>query len=124
MKRRSFVAKLSSVGLLAGLPGLQPGLAFVEEHAVPIMTELLNVLGSDRAILEIGKSYYLSQFDSPSRLEAILFNKFEAVNPISDQDMRYRIGEDFRSGDTVIVNGWVLSSTEAQCCALSYLRHA
>lgn len=82
-----------------------------------------------KTIMEIGKTYHLqdpaeSGVDKLADLLSVDFagNKIpSSSNDLFIQNlMNQKIKHDFEKDNTVIVNGWVLTVTEARQCALLY----
>jgi hypothetical protein len=80
-----------------------------------------------KAINEAGKAYrkMVADEDDKSRLTLLL----TAQNTITSKDaiqasLDNRVKQDFKTGKTVTVSGWVLSVTEARQCALFSILNA
>jgi hypothetical protein len=116
LDRRRFL-QLSALSVVATLAesGCQPNRTILQP-------ELLGMLGPDR-VREIGNHYRSATpaestrealrtaiFNSQSVLSALPFNKHY---PIDDM-----IRDNYADGRIVLVDGWVLSLTEARQCAL------
>jgi hypothetical protein len=80
-----------------------------------------------KTLREIGKNYN-NQFPGQSTKEQLskllltddsgkLISK-NSDNRLISSLVNYKIENDFKSGRTVVINGWILSQTEAQQCAL------
>ena len=82
--------------------------------------ELLSTIWDPTAISEMGQSYRQQFIDENS--ERILVKLLDIK--ASDEDSRIienlskQIQEDFKQGNTVALDGWILSKTEARQCAL------
>ncbi len=80
-----------------------------------------------KTLAAIGKSYkdqFLKQ-SSPEQLKQLLLTDHsgKVISKNSGESLitsllNKKIEEDFQKGKTVVINGWVLSDTEAQQCAL------
>lgn len=70
----------------------------------------------------VGRAY-LATAPAEAALAAEALGPLLAARPLWPV-LRRRIGEDFTSGDTVMVDGWVLARTEARLCALCALTGA
>ena len=80
---------------------------------------LYSLIGKSKTI-EIGKAY-VEQFPSErdrKKLTALISATFDE-QPASPVNVS--IENEFRNGKVVIINGWILSLTEARQTALSYL---
>jgi hypothetical protein len=116
MDRRQFV-QLTTAGVVAGL--LVGACDDADSLARP---ELLDMLGPDR-VRELG-AHYRQQVPSEKDAEALRAalegsarsrpRRFGILSPSAADQVR----DDFADGRTVVVNGWVLSLTEARQCAL------
>lgn len=106
MLRRRFIL-LSIVGTgAASLPLSQCG---VGQNSRPA---LLDAIVGKAGVKDIGKAY-VQQF--PAEAEEQKLKQFLQAGSDS------AISEDFKAGKTVVVNGWILSVTEARQAALYYL---
>ncbi|HSJ69199.1 MAG TPA: hypothetical protein VK921_16075 [Anditalea sp.] len=108
MKRRKFI----SVGIsLAGLPLIYFPLAGCSssEDQYPLPQEFL----PEEIIHSIGIAYMKMNpnFDQDS------------VASLSLKQLTRKVKEDFEKDITIVVAGWVLSKTEAQHCAITYLQN-
>ena len=106
MDRRAFI-RVAAAGAALGAAltsGCAPGDA---ELAHP---ELLDVLG-ERTVRDIGRQYRETHLErDPDVLRALIDG--------------HRVRVDFAAGNVVVVDGWVLSRTEARQCALFDLLRA
>lgn len=116
--RRTALTAAAAGLLLAALPAIQSG-----RRAGNIVDALWSRKGSARKVGE----QYLAQAPEdadPDRLAAALFDG-DPGDVSSLEQLRGHIdrrrARDFETGDTVIVDGWVLARTEARLCALSAL---
>ncbi len=85
---------------------------------------LVSLFSDLEAPLAVGRRYlelYPDEADR-ARLRAGLIGP---ARPLDREALRARLarrcGQDFRDGNTVIVDGWVLARTEARACALAAL---
>ena len=130
MDRRTFI-QLSAVGAAAiSLPQL---------HCKPTPEGLLefpatlSTICDEKTIKEVGRAYLqiFPEENSSSRLRRQLLGDTDGKEIASTTDvdiltlhLQKKIHEDFRSSQTVILKGWVLSLTEARQCALFSLNGA
>ncbi|HUQ64854.1 MAG TPA: hypothetical protein VM101_01780 [Flavitalea sp.] len=115
MERRKFVLLTLAGTAVLTFPLSECGTA---NHSEPPQF-LQSLLGKDK-IKEIGKAY-VEQFPNEGnreKLEALLSAQ-QKVNPGSAVNLS--IQNEFRNGSIVIINGWILSLTEARQSALYYL---
>jgi hypothetical protein len=121
VKLSAFSAAAISFSLLGGCQS-QPK----REMATP---DLLSHMLEKDVLMEIGKGY-VSQHDSEQHIDSIipLLLADSKINASSDAQvigtfLNDKIKNDFETTKTVMVNGWILSVTEARQCALFYLTH-
>jgi hypothetical protein len=126
MKRRRF-AVLSGFGITALVfpaacynpltPAYDPLLA---------QPELLSRIWEPETLVEMGALYRnLTPGErTEEALVAVLFPKAPGTAASTVEWVKERIRDDFREGDLVMLDGWMLSRTEARQCALYSIRHA
>ena len=91
-------------------------------------SDLVAALGAD-VVRSIGARYRAmtpTERDTPSLRAAILASRPFAsrVLALRQPSMAELVRRDFEHGHTVVVQGWILSATEARQCALYSLRRA
>jgi hypothetical protein len=88
--------------------------------------ELLSRIWEPETLMEIGALYRnLTPGErTEEALVAVLFPKAAGSTASTVEWVRERIRDDFREGDLVMLDGWMLSRTEARQCALYSIRHA
>lgn len=120
MKRRKFIV-LSGIGsaaftlpaacLRAGVPAYDPLLA---------EPELLSLIWDTETTIEMGRLF--RQLTPGERTEGELVSILMEAGPENSPDplnvVRSRIQADYEEGDLVMLDGWMLSRTEARQCAL------
>ena len=125
MKRSTFIY-YSLVGTaVIAVPSL--GCNSKDSSKVLRQPAFLSHICDEKTLREIGKSYKY-QFPSQTtqeQLSTVLLtdNNGKVISKNSDNALivsllNKKIENDFQSGRTVVVNGWILSQTEAQQCAL------
>ena len=121
MERRNFII-VSALGATAvGLPIWY----FKSQNDIDPISEpgALSYIWDDETILEVGKQY-LQKFPGEST-KSILKEKLigSETHSLEDnvQNIQQKIDQEFTSDNMVIIDGWVLSVTEARQCALFYL---
>ena len=114
MTRRDFLACLP----IPAVVWLRPELTASEERSKLSAPLLREVLGATQ-IQTIGARYrhLYPDEDNARRLEELILGAIRR-SPDTEAALAIAISRDFGSGRTVIVNGWVLSVTEARQCAL------
>ena len=122
LDRRRFL-QLSALGAVSSLAGV--GCAH-DERSVADGHQLLSVLGPDR-VREIG-SHYRSATPAENTADALraAISKSRGfhVPLLGNESLDDQIEDDFEEGRTVVVDGWVLSVTEARQAALFSLTPA
>jgi len=115
MDRRQFLAVTATSALVAGLP------AAFNLHALA-QPDLLPILGPE-AVREIGLRYReLVPAENQMRaLHAVILaaRPWSARVPwLAGPSIGAMVAEDFAAGRTIVLQGWVLSTTEARQSAL------
>lgn len=92
---------------------------------------LVRSFSSPESAAELGRAYLAtaSRESSPAllvdRIAAGLPNGYKVLRMADDGQLKSllarRLKEDFMAGNTVTVDGWVISQTEARLCALAAL---
>lgn len=80
----------------------------------------LSHIWDNSTINEIGKEYrnQFSQEKYERDLVDILSNNMEVNSVTTPIMLQEQITEDYQKGNTVMIDGWILSKTEARQCAL------
>lgn len=122
MSRRRLLLSLAA----ASVPSALAGFSWMQSSWLRRATvEML--LGNVADAREIGARYLAAvpEDADPARLAAQLFQGMQDV-PYAPAEwaalrrrIRERLQQDFASGDTLIVDGWILARTEARLCALA-----
>jgi hypothetical protein len=132
MQRRKFLlvsalAATSAGVVLQGCHTRNPALERILEQP-----GFLARICEEKTILEIGKSYLEKRpaENNPGKLVDLLLTKKDgelfslsstAPSPVSFLEQKTK--QDFSTGNTVILSGWILSTTEARQSALFFLNH-
>jgi hypothetical protein len=112
MKRRNFII-IGTAGIAAAtLPTAFYFFRNVEFDPALADPKSLSLIWDTETITDIGNKYRL-QIPS-EKSERSLVKLLEAPGP----DLEQIITKDFESENTVIIDGWILSKTEARQCAL------
>jgi len=117
--RRRFL-QLSGLGIVSSLTAVACNR---DEHSLasaPDQLQLLSVLGPDR-VREIGSHYRTDNpgENTPDALRAAISKSRGFQLPLlGNHSLDDQIEDDFEKGRTVVVDGWVLSVTEARQAAL------
>ena len=125
MDRRRFLYLTTATVAGAFTSACAPGERGSKEADVSV-PQLLAVLGAD-VVRDIGRRYRVAFADESSapRLRASIGASHAGTGLIgrTQQSVADQVRTDFAEGRIVIVNGWVLSVTEARQCALYSILH-
>ena len=123
MQRRVFVklsAFTATVLTLPFAPGCKPGALDAESQPL-----FFSHLVDAKTITEAGKAYLVVRPDENDidKLKNLILSKNRPSTDPKEISLALEswIRNDFNTGNTVTVSGWVLSATEARQCALFYL---
>lgn len=127
MKRRTFIAlSAASVTMLAA-PVLVSCDPKKDLHQTLSQPQALGHLCDEKGILEIGKAY-VKQVPGESSIDTLTnllltdntgkIISADAEKSVLQAMLNQKITDDFSEDRTIIVNGWVLSVTEARQCAI------
>lgn len=115
MKRRKFI----SFGI-AGSIGATLPLSYCGNNEATGAPAFLGTMLKPAQIKEIGKAY-IRQFPPESDRKKLTALISAGEEKPSNSMLNIKIQDDFRKGDVVILQGWILSVTEARQSALYYL---
>jgi hypothetical protein len=115
MERRRFV-----ILALAGTAAVSLPLSHCGPGADVTRPELLYSLVGKSKTIAIGKSY-VERYPSESDRNKLMALISATLNEQPASPVNVRIQNEFRNGKVVIINGWILSVTEARQSALYYL---
>jgi len=119
MKRKNFIL-LSGLGISAiAIPTWYFNYRELEYDSSLKNPEFLSNFLDSKSIIEIGK-LYLKQVpneNSERKLVSLIpIGDFSDINTV--EIIQQQITDDYKSGETIIIDGWILSKTEARQCAL------
>lgn len=121
--RRRVLLGLGALGLVPRMA--EAGAEFARVDAVVHVRELLTQMFGDVASAQaVGRAYLRSHphDGNPRLLIADLLGPGVPPNAASlARLLAARRSREFRDGETVVVNGWVLARSEARLCALTIL---
>jgi hypothetical protein len=123
--RRRFL-QLSALGVIAGVTESACGPGSDRDSAAVDRPQLLSMLGADR-VRQLGAHYRAAtpRENSADALRAAISSGHGFRIPMfGHASLDDKIRNDFADGRTVLVDGWVLSLTEARQCALFSLTAA
>lgn len=85
---------------------------------------LMNIFPDPAAPQALGQAY-LERYPAEADVRLLMRSFQDDADLPEARDLAQRLGErrsrDFRDGDTVVVEGWVLARSEARLCALTVL---
>ena len=124
MRRRRFLVVAGSALALVGVPGT--ALTFRTRSRTPLLvrTGLVAVMGDEEEVRQIGRAYReaVPEEDDPQVLERELLRSAGTAGFLPDRSLEralaHRVVREFERGETIEVDGWILSRTEARRSAL------
>ncbi|MGB5202980.1 hypothetical protein [Eudoraea sp.] len=124
MKRRKFLL-LSLLGLFISLVAYwyyKFKSAAVGDLMYPSdLTEICD----RKTLITIGKQYRkLTDENNKKYLEELLLKDAEVHHTEIKTGLKTKVAEDFNTGNTILIDGWLLSITEARQCALLSISEA
>ena len=120
MKRRNFIL-LGAAGFAAvSIPTAYYFLTDIEYDQALADPQLLSLIWDTETIKKIGNQYRLQMPSENSERPLVKSLKAAAseASLANSSNLEEVIKKDFETGDTIIVDGWILSRTEARQCAL------
>ncbi len=120
MKRRDFLVGLSSVAVLSAAGTYFYSIRDIDYDPEIAEPFFLSHIWDDETIHKIGRKYLSeSSIDKDEQeLAKQILKKNGTQAPESIQRINEQIAEDFKNDQTVLVDGWILSVTEARQCGL------
>src|SRR5216110_804549 len=124
LDRRRFL-RLSALGVIAAVADSACGTSSEHAGAAADRPQLLAMLGQER-VRQLGEHYraVTPSENSADALRAAISNGQSPRIPLLAKSIDDQVRDDFANGRTVIVDGWVLSVTEARQAALFSLTPA
>lgn len=120
MKRSKFIL-LSGLGISAiAIPTWYYKYNFPEDDKLRSEPEFLSYIWDDKTITEIGE-IYRKQFTDENTEGKLMkhLSDYKTTETITiTEALRQQITADYKQGNTVMIDGWILSRTEARQCAL------
>jgi hypothetical protein len=129
MERRHFLGLSAYLAAAVAIPFLESCSTGNTDTAVAEPGLLLHILNA-KSIVETGRAYLQQYPDekTKNKLLDLLLNKETVPGPAGRQAIHAyfdkKTVEDFNNNRTVMINGWILSRTEARQCALYTLFHS
>lgn len=119
MRRRKFIVLATATAAALGVSYWYLERHFPDGDVVIATPESLTSIWGPEAIIGIGSRY---RERWPEENNATFLKKTIRQKTGDGQDMvlaiQLAVQEDFRMGETVIIDGWILARTEARQCAL------
>jgi hypothetical protein len=131
ISRRSFL--VAALGLAPTILAARFGLgrAAIDDDAATDAQRLVRAFAYPESAAELGRAYLATAPREGSatvlaeRIAASLPAGHAAIRTADDSQLEsllaQQLREDFMAGDTVTVDGWIISKTEARLCALAAL---
>jgi hypothetical protein len=124
MKRRHFVlSAIGGIGFIS-IPAAYYYMRNVEPDNLLSQPQSLSLIWDTKTISHIGNQYRV--FVPEEKSAHSLINLLRAGSSSTEASIVSRLNEtimhDFETGNTVLVDGWILSVTEARQCALASTR--
>ena len=126
MKRARFIL-IAGLGLGAvAIPSIYFRYRTPDDDTFIAEPELLSYIWDDETIAGIGKSYRAENPDEndEKKLRYLIAPDGSVEGKSLYKHLRTRILQDFESNDLTVIDGWMLSRTEARQCALFSLMHS
>ncbi len=125
MNRRSFTQLSAGVAASFIFPSLNCKSPLHQPAETDYVPGELSTMLDRKEINEIGELYrqlHLKESSSEEISRLLLNEEGRAYDSLTNEKsigefLANRIKEDFENGDTVEINGWILSTTEARQCA-------
>jgi len=127
MKRKDFVLLSLYSGVAMSLPFAGCGTSSAVANKAWVPPALLSNICDTKTLKEIGTAYrqkFTDENNEDRLANLLLTDSDNKVVPENSEDaaihslLEKKIQQDFVTGKTVVVKGWILSKTEAQQCAL------
>ena len=124
MKRRNFLF-VSILALVLGLISLWY-LKFKSATTKALgYPEELSEICDRKTLIHIGNTYRkLTNENTKTYLEELLLHDEGMIETNLKMNLRTKVTDDFITGNTILVDGWLLSKTEARQCAFLALSEA
>ncbi len=121
MERRNFVLLVSAGVVAVSIPAVNYLFYSVPDYDTKLsIPQSLSLIWDDETIRTTG-AHYLEKFPEENSERVLAKALFANSATQSFEQLEAMTKADFVEGRTVIIDGWVLSKTEAQQCALTHL---
>ncbi len=121
MKRSTFLWLSFATTASLGLPVVSCKSRDTALQKTLAQPQLLSHICDEKTLKEIGKAYRQKQpaEDNANKLQDLLTRNYPNQQPEQwHARLEQQIKKDFETADMVVVQGWILSTTEARQCAL------
>ena len=122
MKRRVFIGILSGALVLTAILGWLYRTSPFFNRSDDLLPDSLAKICSKDKINDLGRIYREQSGEKQEEVLMELVFEDKARTSSKRHFLSSKVSEDFRSGHTVMVDGWLLSITEARQCALISLQ--
>jgi hypothetical protein len=119
MRRRKFIVLTTAAGAALGVSYWYLKRHYPDSYFILATPESLLSIWDKETVDSIGSRYRKQwpEEHSETSLQKIL-DDLADNGPDKEKALKLAIQEDFKKGDTVIIDGWILARTEARQCAL------
>ena len=125
MKRRNYVLLSGAMFAAFGIPAYYHFFGKIKyPGSLAHPSSLASILDKEES-KRLGLAYrkQVSDESSERALADVLLEELPVDHAEFDSSLESLVKKDFVEGDTIEVNGWILSKTEARQCALSTFSH-
>ena len=118
MNRRPFIRNLILGALVVSAGGLYWGARNNNRNSL-IRPAVLGRICDRETLIDIGLQYMDKSGETDAlRLEEMIIAELPPIRLNQEAQLQKKIAAEYRSGETVVLNGWMMSVTEARQCAL------
>ncbi len=120
MERRNFLVSIAGVTVLTISGAIYYSSRPIKYDALIVEPQLLSHIWDTDTITSIGNSY-VSQTpkeNSENELAKVLIENISGSPEEMANSLTEKVANDFENGDIVMIDGWILSRTEARQCGL------
>jgi hypothetical protein len=120
MERRNFLVSIAGVTVLTISGAIYYSSRPIKYDALIVEPQLLSHIWDTNTITSIGNSY-VSQTpkeNSENELAEALIENISGSPKEMANSLTEKVANDFENGDIVMIDGWMLSRTEARQCGL------
>jgi len=120
MRRRDFLVGLTSVAVLSAAGTYFYSIRDIDYDPEIAEPFFLSHILDEETIEKIGKKYLSDTMDEKDEQELAkqILKSNGGQGPESIQRINAQIADDFENDQTVLIDGWILSVTEARQCGL------